>query len=160
MIKNYTLLLAVFLLIAVAACKKDKSEDESTTNMDLITSASWKFDKAQIDSDADGSPDSPLPPGILQSCDTDNIITLKSDGTGTVDEGAAKCDGADPQTVNITWEFANQAQTIVNLPDTIYGEITGNADVKILTETKMQLAKDVKPDGFPFSIKVFVDFIH
>ena len=149
--------LCAALLIA-AGCKKDDSSGEN--KLQLITSAAWKYDTAAIDFNRDGTAETPLPPGFLAACDLDNTVTLNADSTGMVDEGATKCDAGDPQTVAISWSFKN-GETVINIPDTIYGSISGDAQIKTLTATKLTLIKEVTiDDPFPATVNVIVDLKH
>ena len=145
-------------LLFIFSCKKNDSGGQ--TNMQLITAAAWKYDTAAIDLNLDGTAETALPPGIIESCDEDNIVTLKDDGTGTVDEGASKCDPGDPQSVAITWTFKNN-ETVINIPDTIFGNISGDAQIKALTATKLTLLKQVTVDlGIPTNVNVIIDLKH
>ena len=125
--------------------------------MELITSAAWKYDTAAIDQNRDGTTDMALPPGLLLACDKDNLVTLMDNNTGTIDEGLTKCDPGDPQTTPITWEFKNN-ETVINIPDTLFGSISGDAQIKELTTTKLRLVKEVTvgPPAVPISITVDV----
>lgn len=134
-----------FYVIAlfVISCSKDGDDDGGggdSEKMQFITTGTWKYDTAVVR--ILGSLQ-PLPPGILASCDKDNIITFKNDGTGTVDEGPTKCESGDPQTTSLTWEFKSN-ETVLNIPDTLYGRISGDAKIEELTATKFKLSKPIK----------------
>lgn len=124
--------------------------------MELITSSSWKFDNAYFDQNQDDDPDIPLPPGTFEDCDIDNVVTLKTDGTGIVDEGATKCDDGDPQTYNITWEFKDGEKTI-NIPGAGIGALTGDAEILELTSNKLRLSKAITD---PLPGNVIIDLKH
>src|SRR4028118_1098891 len=103
--------LALFsILVLSVSCKKNSVE--KVTKTVLITATSWKFESAGIDINGDGTVDSPLPSGILETCATDNVITFKSDKTGVVDEGPTKCSTTDPQMLPFNWEFTNDESEI------------------------------------------------
>lgn len=131
------------IALFVISCSKDGDDDGNggdSEKMQFITSASWKYDTAVVK--ILGSIQ-PLPPGILASCDKDNIITFKNDGTGTVNEGATKCDAGDPDNTALTWEFKSN-ETVLNIPDTLYGRISGDAKIEELTAAKLKLSKPIK----------------
>ena len=130
------LLLALFAFtVLFSACKDDSGDDGGTTaktKTDLITEGSWKISAATSD-----------PPivilgvefsdfmAMMDECDKDDLTTYMADGSGTFDEGATKCDPADPQTENFTWKFINNEAGIVQDGDTF--------EVTSITETEMKL---------------------
>jgi hypothetical protein len=159
--KKVIFLSSVAMALFTIGCSKDNDGNDGTSErMQLITSAAWKYDNAQIDYDKNGTPDMALPPGLLEDCDKDNIITFKNDGTGTIDEGLTKCDAGDPQSVNITWEFKDNAK-VINIPQNIFANISGDAQIKTLTSTKLTLVKEVHVDQ-PTSadVNVILDLKH
>jgi len=131
--KRALLVITSCVLLAVAACKKDK-EDKQETPVDLITSATWKIDTMGFDTDADDAIDTEMSPP-LTSCQLDNTLTFFSDSTGVFSEGATKCSTADPDNIPFTWEFKsnNTAMKLTGLPSLL------NGDVKILTLTSTSL---------------------
>ncbi len=137
--KQSLVLSSLLALILFSQCGK---KDSSLSKTDLITSASWKYDNAGIDLNADGQSDSGLPPGFVETCETDNIITFKSDGTGTIDEGLTKCDIADPQTSSFTWSF-KENETVINIPTAIITGFDGDAKIVKLTASEFDLSKTV-----------------
>lgn len=157
----------IFLpLLAMAlftvGCSKDNDDDDNgqSERMQLITSAAWKYDNAGIDLTGDEVGDFPVPESLLGDCDKDNVITLKADSTGTIDEGLTKCDPDDPQTVNITWEFKNN-ETVINVPQNIFGGVSGEVKIKTLTATKLTLVKVVPiSDPTPGTATVVLDLKH
>src|SRR5215831_3947029 len=100
------LISAILLLtgLALAACKK--SSTHTKTNTDFLTQASWKFDKATVNG-ADVS-------SLIQGCQKDNVLTFPSNGSGTLDEGATKCNSTDPQTDPFNWNFASN-ETVLHV---------------------------------------------
>ena len=148
------IVLALLTIISITACKKGGG---AKSNTELLTQTTWKFDNAALDVDRNGTPDSPVPPGFLQSCDTDNTLTFKSDKTGVVDEGATKCDPAGPQTIPFTWTFKDNEQTIT-LGNVAFGGLNGDVKVKTLNDTKLELHKDINVLGT--AVNVIVYFKH
>lgn len=141
-----------FLGILMAGCQKknDNSVPESPkTKTDLISSSSWKFSKAGIDQDNNGTIDYDLPAGLLQPCESDNILTFKSDKTGLADEGATKCDPTSPQSTPFTWSFGSN-ETELDFSNTIFAGISGNAKIIELSADKFILSKQVTVSGFSF----------
>ena len=154
--KQYTpLLLAVICIFP--ACKKDDSSSGSKT--ELIASAAWKYDKAMADMNKDGTFETPIPSGYLESCEIDNLITFKKDGTGIIDEGPTKCDAGDPQTTAFTWTFTNN-ETTINFPSAVFTGLTGDVKLVTLTSAKLQLQKNDVDVGFSSTVNILVDLKH
>ncbi len=155
--KRYSLFVVPVCFAILYSCQKN---GDNKSNMELITSSAWKYDTASIDINQDGTAETPLPPGFLLACDADNTVTLNTDGSGVVNEGGTKCSPANPQTVNITWSFKDN-EKVINIPDTIFGGISGDAQIKILNSTKLRLLKQVTIQfGIPITANVIVDLKH
>lgn len=155
--KKLTLFALALTGITMASCSKNDSSGPSKT--ELITSGTWKFKSAGIDVNADGFADTNLPPGYeLYSCQTDNTLLLKTDGTGTLDEGATKCDPADAQSTAITWSFKSN-ETVINFPQAVYGSLSGDVKIVKLTSASLILAKTVNIGGTS-NVDIIVEMIH
>jgi hypothetical protein len=150
--KNLCGIFAFVICLALIACHKS---DKKPSNTSLVTSTTWKYSDAGIDQDNNGTKDFSLPPGTLQSCDLDNTITFKSDGTGVVDEGATKCDAADPQTIPFTWNFTNN-ETTINFSTAVIAGIGGEAKIIELSSNKLTLSKQVNYSGVLVTVIVFL----
>lgn len=140
----------------IGSCSKDDDSGPSKTS--LITSAAWKYENAGLDVNKDGFIDTAVPAGFLVDCDKDNTITFKSDGTGTLDEGATKCDPGNPQTSAFTWSFKNN-ETMLNFPTAIFTGISGDISILKLTSTELDLSKEVNIGG-PTTVNVIVELKH
>ena len=163
--RTYALVSLLFGFV-VFGCQKDDIDesDDGSSKMQLITSAAWKYDTAVIDLNSNGNfdnSDQQLPSGTPESCERDNMITLKDDGTGTVDEGGSKCNTTDPQTTSLTWQFKND-ETVINIPDTLYGAISGDINIIELTDTKLRISKETTIDysGIKVAVTFLVDLKH
>lgn len=142
---------ALLLSLSLLSCSKKGSSGPTKT--ELLTSSTWKFDRVGLDLDKNGSIDADLPPGYVLACDTDNSITFKSDFTGTGDEGATKCDPADPQTEAFTWSFQSN-ETVINFPSVLIAGISGDVRIKQLTATDLDLLKDVVVSGTTVTVVI------
>ncbi len=77
------------LFFLAISCKKSSDDDNTPkTKTELLVQNTWKFDNAKV-SGADVS-------GLIDACDKDNTLTFTAAGGGTADEGASKCNAADP----------------------------------------------------------------
>jgi hypothetical protein len=139
----------------VFSCKKSSSGGSSNTQ--LITSATWKYDTAALDLNKDGKPDFPIPPGQIPSCVQDNTITFRADSTGTLDEGATKCNASDPQSTPFTWYFKNNGDSLYS-PNPIFGGLSGSVKVSTLTSTKLEVIKEYNSSGN--SVNIILDLKH
>src|SRR6476469_10372650 len=137
------LILTMCFSLFLFSCKKDSSTSASKT--DLITKAAWKYQDAGADIDKNGTIDLSIS-SQLQACETDNTLTLRADGTGTLDEGPTRCDPADPQSSNVNWNFSNN-ETIVNFSGAGILGISGQFKLLTLTETSLSLSKDTTLNG-------------
>ena len=127
--------LALLGLLFFTACQKD--DPPPPTKTELI-SRDWKITAMTAVF--------PAPIGTvdvfaqLETCEKDNITKVKADGTYTVDEGATKCDPADPQIVETgNWSFTNNETKL-----TIMGE---TFDIVSLSATSLVLKQDVPAGG-------------
>lgn len=127
------LLLAIFVF---SACKK--SSTHVKTNTELITQTSWKFDNAKVNG-VDAS-------SFLQSCQTDNIIIFSSGGTGSLDEGATKCNSGDPQTNPFSWNFASN-ETVLHVSTVLFSGGSSDFTIVALNDTQLVLSQDITVSG-------------
>lgn len=141
--KKYVLS-ALAIGFIIYGCKKDDDDKDVTKErVQFITSATWKYDTVGIDTNKDGKPDAPLTGISLEKCDTDNNITFRSDSTGTLSEGATKCNASDPSSTPFTWYFKEKG-TVLYTPDQIFGNgITGDFKVGEITTSRLRVIKDI-----------------
>jgi len=124
----------LFVLIAAnffiySSCNKDDyTPPTPKTKTQLITQSNWKFKSATVG----GSP------YTFPSCQTDNILSFSTAGTGTVDEGATKCNAGDPQINNFTWVFQN-SETEILLSAPLFPNGSNTVTVNSITETELIL---------------------
>ena len=148
-------LLLPLLLAYIPACQKSASGGGTSakTKTELISKSTWRFDHAGLDLDNNGTIDSPLPAGVLENCDTDGTLTFNSNGTGVGDEGATKCDAADPQTANFNWSFKN-GETVISITNITFGGLSGDFKLVSLTESEFTLEKTVSSMGLTVNVVV------
>lgn len=131
------LLLSTFALIALLTLSGCQKDSPAPTKTELI-SRNWKATAMTAVF--------PAPIGTvdlyaqLQTCEKDDIIKVKADGTYTVDEGATKCNAADPQIKETgNWVFASNETKL-----TIMGE---TYDIVSLSATTLVLKQDMPAGG-------------
>ncbi len=146
------LLPTIAVCLAFAACTKNNSNTNEPTKTDLITSGPWKYEDAGADADRNGTIDLSITSSI-PACVLDNTLNLSADGTGTVDEGASKCNAADPQTNAVTWSFANN-ESALNIGGSGVIGISGQFKILTLTATSLTLSKDTTFQGLSTAMVV------
>jgi hypothetical protein len=138
--RNKLLFFGIFSL-ALFGCKKDDSSSSGgSTNATLISQQSWKFNNAGLDPDKNGTIDMDVSSQI-PTCVTDNSVSFSTNGSGVSDEGATKCNTADPQTVPFTWSFASN-ETMINISGNAIAGKGGQYKIIALSSTQFTLSKD------------------
>lgn len=125
--KSLKITLVLFIVLSIAlisSCSKD--DDPLLSRLELLTQKPWKLKSTTIVGIGSSPP---------ESYSADDIHTFNTDGTYLFDEGPTKEDSSDPQTVNGTWEFAED-ETIIKLS---YGGLTLNQEIVELTSTTLKV---------------------
>ncbi|WP_276499961.1 lipocalin family protein [Terrimonas pollutisoli] len=147
-------LLAVVLFSALqilnTSCSKDDDEPAAgKTKTELLVKGSWKFSDAKVGGTSVSA--------FLQTCQKDNIATFAAAGTGTADEGATKCDPADPQTNSFTWNFQTN-ETILFISTPLFTGGSSSFTIVSLTETELVVSQNMTISGS--TQNVVITFIH
>jgi hypothetical protein len=95
--------LAVVVVASFGACKKDE-----TSNADLLQGKCWKQTKSEVYNATTAKWESEP----IEACSADDCTTFSSDNKTTFDEGATKCDPADPQSSTGVWALAADQKTL------------------------------------------------
>ncbi|SRR6266404_3007304 len=136
--KLLTSIVAILLLFFfLSACKKS-SPASAKTKTELITQSSWKFDNAKV-----GGTDVSA---FLQTCQKDNILVFASAGTGSLDEGATKCNSSDPQTSSFTWNFASN-ETVLHVSTVLFTGGSSDFNIVTLNDTQLVLSQNITVSG-------------
>ncbi|MDO6433861.1 hypothetical protein Q4E93_24860 [Flavitalea sp. BT771] len=138
-------LLLLTLAINWASCSKSNS-DSNSANVTLLTKSVWKFDTAGIDMNNDGNIDQEDP--SLEACFKDNTYLFNKDSTVVMDEGATKCNSADPQTATYSWSLTNSNPPV--LKSDVNPILAQGLKVRTLTDTKLTVYKDTSFQGIKF----------
>jgi hypothetical protein len=131
MIMKKILFATLILSSLFIGCSKDDTDDvKQPTKTELLTAHYWQTTALTIDPPLSfgGTSISDIY-AQLDNCEKDNIEKYNTNNTIIFDEGATKCDPADPQTQTLPWSF-NSDETIL----TVDGE-----SYKVLTLTSTQL---------------------
>lgn len=158
---NIAALFILMNMVLFTSCEKSNDDDnnQEKTKTELISASVWKYDNAQIDVDNNGTGDMNVPAGVIEPCQTDNTLTFAANGSGTMDEGATKCDAGDPQTSPFSWNFTSN-ETVINFTAAIFAGVGGEFKIISLTETDLKLSKVITVPGSPAPLTVIVSFKH
>jgi hypothetical protein len=126
-------------------CSGTQTFTVAGTKTFFITRNTWRFSSAFV-----GAVDVS---GALQACQKDNIYTFVAAGTGTLDEGASKCNAGDPQTSPFTWNFLNN-ETQLFISSTLFTGGSSTFTVVSISLTSMVLSQIINGQT------VVVTFIH
>lgn len=145
-----TALSSLMMILVIASCKKSSSPSTPKTKTDLLTQGTWKFSAATVNgSDASS---------YIQACQKDNIYSFQSNGNGSMDEGASKCNSGDPQTVPFTWSWMTN-ETIIHVSTALYSNTTQDLTLVTLSETQLVVSTYYTPPVGPSQL-VTVTFVH
>ena len=145
--KPQILLTCMALFLLVSCAKEKPPAPKAKTKTEMLTTHYWKMSAATIDPPlvVGGTPISDWY-AQMDACEKDNIYKYNANGTTVADEGATKCDPADPQTELETWSF-NSTETIIT---------ENGSDAKLLNltdnELKMSLVENI--DGINYTLTV------
>jgi hypothetical protein len=139
-----------FFLFMNSSCSKDDSNPPSAkTKTELITKTTWKFSDAKVGGASVAA--------FLQTCQKDNILTFLAAGTGTADEGATKCNAADPQTNPFTWSFQT-SETVLFVSTPFFAGGSSTFMIVSLTETELVVSQDITVSGS--TQNAVITFVH
>lgn len=146
-VKHTSPLIALLFCLSFIIISCTKSVDSKTpTKEELISSKTWKFSKATANS-TDIS-------ALIQACYKDNTLGFTKaspQNTGILNEGATKCNAADPQERTFTWVYDASFQKITITGTT--GAITilpgGSNELTLVrvSETEMVVSQNVSFAG-------------
>ena len=145
----------LILLVTISSfifysCSNKDTTPAPKTKTELLTQGSWKFKSAFIGATDYSS--------SLQACQKDNIYTFVAAGTGTADEGLTKCNGADPQTFSLTWNWVSN-ETILHINTTLFSNTSNDFTLISLSETELVVDTWYTPPVGP-SLLIRVTFQH
>lgn len=136
-----TLFLLAAISTAFSSCQKKSDPAPAPTKTDYLTSSAWVHESSGVDIDKNGTIDIPSASAGIATCRLDNVLTFKKDHTAISDEGATKCNAADPQTTSFNWAFADN-ETSLSISGNVFTALNGVTKIKSLTATNLTLTKD------------------
>ncbi len=141
-----TFLLVMLLTLVCIACKEEATPLSKT---ELLTSKSWKWIAGSVTPDFDvfsnGNPLSGEYWNKAPACWQDDIRVFTMAGKFTHEEGATKCNVADPQIyAQGTWEF-DGSEKIIKIKDSALGEQLW--EIQELTATSLKVVEVYQERG-------------
>jgi len=94
----------LFSLVVVSSCKKNSTTTVTKSRTQLLTQMAWKYDLHGLDENNNGVIDQAE--NDMPYCQSDDVYTFSSNGTGTYMSGDLQCAPDDANT-GFTWSFAN-----------------------------------------------------
>ena len=119
-------------------CIGSKSFTVAVSKTYFLTLNTWKFDNAKV-----GGTDVSA---LIQTCQKDNVLTFSSNGSGTLDEGATKCNSADPQATPFTWSLVAN-ETVLHVSTVIFTGGSTEFTVVALTDSQLVLSQQINLSG-------------
>jgi Lipocalin-like domain len=152
--KHYLALFICFIAVLsfLPGCGKDNdpAPPAPKTKTQLISQSTWRFSSATV-----GGLDASA---FLQACQKDNTLAFVAAGTGTLDEGASKCNPTtDPQTSPFTWSFQSSESMLI-VSATLFTGGSSTFTLVSLNETQLVLSQVITLGGIPQT--AIVTFIH
>jgi hypothetical protein len=127
------------LILNISCGKDDDPAPQQKTKTELLTAASWKFDK--------------IDPSLAASyieCFTDNIVTFLANGTGTCPDSGVQCT---PPTGNFNWNFTNN-ESVLHLDATLIPAGSNDFTIVTLNETNLVASQSITSPVGPVTITV------
>jgi hypothetical protein len=132
-------LLGLGLVLLIGACGND---EKATTNTEKLTTGQWKLTAWTSSFTFNGVLQPVDSYAQLGSCQKDDFIEFKTDGSCVKDEGPTTCGG--PQQVTGTWAFSD-SETHIVISGLGFYDI--DADILELTDTKLRVSYEVNLGG-------------
>jgi hypothetical protein len=155
-----SLFLLMLMSAAFLACQKESDSNGGQSNADHLTSSVWVYQSSGVDVDRNGTIDQSLEDLGVPSCNLDNTLKFEKNGTATADEGATKCDAADPQSTTFNWNFADDEKSL-EIRDNVFSDLNGKFNIKTLNNTTLTLTKDTTITApISLSVSVIVNLKH
>lgn len=153
-------LLLMLLSAGLLSCQKESEKPSASEQMNNITASAWVHESSGVDVDRNGTIDLPLTSAGVQTCNLDNALTFNKDGSAIADEGATKCNTADPQTSNFNWNFTDNEASL-EIKNNVFAALNGKLKIKTLSSTNLTLIKDTTiTSPSTLSVTVVVNLKH
>ena len=124
------------IILFSAGCSKSGDSPSSSGTKATLTSGKWQITGGTVSLSYPGIPTTTADvTTALPACILDNYTIFETDGTGTTDEGATKCDASAPQVKknNGTWSLQeNDTKLIISDPAS---GLTVTCNILQLTDT-------------------------
>lgn len=117
---------ALLFLAGLNSCKKETSQNPRTSNTELLTQKTWKYEVRGLDENNNGTIEASE--SDMLSCQSDDSFTFYPQGNGIYKPGSIQCAPDDVNT-NFNWYFsANETELAIFA----YPEKVNKLDANIL----------------------------
>ncbi|RDC66519.1 lipocalin-like domain-containing protein [Adhaeribacter pallidiroseus] len=133
--KNVKLLPVLFIvLLTFNACDKDDDDSKTQTKAELIADKNWVLTAYTSKENNDPVVDEFV---YYDACEKDDVLRFSKNGTYEVNEGATKCNSADPQvSENGTWSITDDTLALTEAGSSL----TNNAKINELSKSKLVIS--------------------
>ena len=129
--KTISALLFTFILFFQSCKKNDQTTPDVATS---LQNKNWKLVALTVSPAINGITDAYN--NYLEDCERDNLFTFNINNAFVLNEGATKCDPADPQTQNGTWNYNSTSKMLffqLTLPSDEYNMMITQIDATSFT---------------------------
>ena len=145
----YSIAISSLMLVVLMSGNCSKDETPPATKTEMISSSSWKFEKAT----ASGFDIT----AQVDACIKDNIITFSTNGTGIIAEGPIVC--IPPTASAFNWSFQTN-ETVLSLSTPLITGGSGNFNIVTLNQTNLVISQDMIIPPNPTAVTVVITFKH
>ena len=144
--------IAALSLFSISCDKKD-TPAPAKTKTELLSTGTWKFSSATANGTDISNQNPPFEP-----CKKDNILSFTANGNGNINEGATKCNAADPTDTPFTWNWLN-SETTLRISTPLFTGGGSDFTLESVTETQLIVTQGYTPvAGATFLIRIV--FVH
>lgn len=141
-IQKISFILLSLAVFSFTSCNKNDNEtpEPKPTTAELLM-GSWLTTKIEVRSDGVTTDAT----SFLDPCEVDDLMIFEKDGVFKFDEGATKCDDADPQTTTGSWKLISNDKKITITEDGVPQKLT---IIRVNnTELQMSIVEDFTGNG-------------
>jgi hypothetical protein len=150
--KFSTYLVLAVLGLASVGCSDD-SDNATPNKTTLLTAKKWRITAQTTSTTVAGSTITNDVYADMEPCERDNFAQFLANKVVTFDEGATRCDQADPQSTTGSWDF-NSDQTKLNLSQPDLGGAAYPFDIVTLNESTLALRYTGTVQGFAVTLNI------
>ena len=139
--KTISALLFTFILFFQSCKKNDQTTPDVATS---LQNKNWKLVALTVSPAINGITDAYT--NYLEDCERDNLFTFNLNNVFVLNEEATKCDPADPQTQNGTWNYNSTSKMLffqLTLPSDEYNMMITQIDATSFTGVEKETVSGI-----------------